>query len=148
MKDSPAQEASRAFVETFIETYLLVRNNFYRQTQVPILVNQFVVLMALINDPSASISEISRTLNISKQQMTTIIDKLVKSGLAQRHPDINDRRRTVITITDAGMAILDQQKDTVHLMFHERISRLSPEEIGQLAQATYTYNRLVRKMFL
>lgn len=148
MKDSPAQEASRAFVETFIETYLLVRNNFYRQTQVPILVNQFVVLMALINDPSASISEISRTLNISKQQMTTIIDKLVKSGLAQRHPDINDRRRTVITITDAGMAILDQQKETVHLMFHERISRLSPEEIGQLAQATYTYNRLVRKMFL
>ncbi|MDY4696959.1 MarR family winged helix-turn-helix transcriptional regulator [Selenomonas montiformis] len=148
MKDSPAQEASRAFVETFIETYLLVRNNFYRQTQVPIPVNQFVVLMALINDPSASISEISRTLNISKQQMTTIIDKLVKSGLAQRHPDINDRRRTVITITDAGMAILDQQKETVHLMFHERISRLSPEEIGQLAQATYTYNRLVRKMFL
>ena len=148
MKDSPAQEAARAFVETFIETYLLVRNNFYRQTQVPIPVNQFVVLMALINDPSASISEISRTLNISKQQMTTIIDKLVKSGLAQRHPDINDRRRTVITITDAGMATLDQQKETVHLMFHERISRLSPEEIGQLAQATYTYNRLVRKMFL
>lgn len=148
MKDSPAQEASRAFVETFIETYLLVRNNFYRQTQVPIPVNQFVVLMALINDPSASISEISRTLNISKQQMTTIIDKLVKSGLAQRHPDINDRRRTVITITDAGMAILDQQKETVHLMFHERISCLSQEEIGQLTQATYTYNRLVRKMFL
>lgn len=148
MKDSPAQEASRAFVETFIETYLLVRNNFYRQTQVPIPVNQFVVLMALINDPSASISEISRTLNISKQQMTTIIDKLVKSGLAQRHPDINDRRRTVITITDAGMAILDQQKETVHLMFHERISRLSQEEIGLLTQATYTYNRLVRKMFL
>ena len=148
MKDPPALDAARAFVRTFIETYLFVRNNFYRQTQVPIPVNQFVVLMALINDPSASISEISRTLNISKQQMTTIIDKLVKSGLAQRHPDINDRRRTVITITDAGMAILDQQKETVHLMFHERISRLSPEEIGQLAQATYTYNRLVRKMFL
>ena len=148
MKDSPAQEAARAFVETCIEAYLVVRNNVYRQTQVPIPVNQFVVLMALINDPSASISEISRTLNISKQQMTTIIDKPVNSGLAQRHPDTNDRRRTVITITDAGMAILDQQKETVHLMFHERISRLSPEEIGQLAQATYTYNRLVRKMFL
>ncbi len=42
-------------------------------------------------------SEIGRRVYISKSNMTSLIDKLVENGLAERIPDTNDRR--VINIT-------------------------------------------------
>ncbi|MBQ1867058.1 MarR family transcriptional regulator [Selenomonas sp.] len=133
--------------QKFIETLMLIHNNFYRQTKVPIPLNQFGVLMIVLTEEAVSITEISHILKISKQQMTTVIDKLVKNRLVQKQADINDRRRFVITLTPAGKQIIDDQNEIVRKRFTERIQHLTAAEKAKLGDAISNFNSLVEKMF-
>lgn len=102
MEPAPFKDMSQQFVETL----MLIRQNFYRQTAVPIPLSQFGVLCVLAADGSSSITDISHNLNIAKQQMTTVINKLVEAGLVEKTADIHDCRRVVITMTTVGQARL------------------------------------------
>ncbi len=133
--------------QKFIETLMLIHNNFYRQTKVPIPLNQFGVLMVVLTEEAVSITEISHILKISKQQMTTVIDKLVKNGLVQKQADINDRRRFVITLTPAGKQIIDDQNEIVRKRFNDRIQHLSSTEKAKLGDSIANFNLLIEKMF-
>lgn len=80
MEPAPFKDMSQQFVETL----MLIRQNFYRQTAVPIPLSQFGVLCVLAADGSSSITDISHNLNIAKQQMTTVINKLVEADLVEK----------------------------------------------------------------
>ena len=67
-------QASPSLSQQFVEIMVLLHNNFGRQTQVPLPLNQFGVLCALMDTQGMAIIDLSRQLNISKQQMTTVID--------------------------------------------------------------------------
>jgi DNA-binding MarR family transcriptional regulator len=134
--------------QKFIETLILIHNNFYRQTNLPIPLNQFGTLMVLFTEESVSITDISHILNISKQQMTTVIDKLVCNGMVQKKPDPKDRRRSVITLTPAGQKIIDDQNERVRQLFNQHMQQLNQEETTQLSHSILTFNQLLEKMFL
>ena len=134
--------------QKFIETLILIHNNFYRQTKLPIPLNQFGALMVIFTEEAVSISDISNILNISKQQMTTVIDKLVRNGMVQKSPDPHDRRRSVITMTAAGQKIIDDQNERVRLLFTQHIQQLDEDETAQLSQSILTFNYLLEKMFI
>lgn len=103
--------------------------------------------MVVLNEDAVSITEISHILQISKQQMTTVIDKLVRNGLVQKQADINDRRRSVITLTPAGRKVIDNQNELVRERFSERIQRLSATERTKINDAITNFNQLIEKMF-
>ena len=65
-------QASPSLSQQFVEIMVLLHNNFGRQTQVPLPLNQFGVLCALMDTQGMAIIDLSRQLNISKQQMTTV----------------------------------------------------------------------------
>ena len=134
--------------QKFIETLILIHNNFYRQTKLPIPLNQFGALMVIFTEESVSITDISHILNISKQQMTTVIDKLVCNGMVQKAPDPHDRRRSVITLTPAGQKILDDQNEHVRQLFNQHIQQLNEDETAQLSDSILTFNQLLEKMFI
>ncbi len=134
--------------QKFIETLILIHNNFYRQTNLPIPLNQFGTLMVLFTEESVSITDISHILNISKQQMTTVIDKLVCNGMVQNNPAPKDRRRSVITLTPAGQKIIDDQNERVRQLFNQHMQQLNQEETTQLSHSILTFNQLLEKMFL
>ena len=134
--------------QKFIETLILIHNNFYRQTKLPIPLNQFGALMVIFTEESVSITDISHILNISKQQMTTVIDKLVCNGMVQKAPDPHDRRRSVITLTPAGQKILDDQNERVRQLFNQHIQQLNEDETAQLSASILTFNQLLEKMFI
>lgn len=132
----------------FLETLMMIHNNFYRQTQIPVPLNQFGVLCALRAEKIASISDISHTLNISKQQMTIVIDKLVKNDLVQKTIDYNDRRRFLVSLTVKGQAVLAKQDDVVKEKFRQQSEYLTASERQQLSQIITNFNHLLEKMFI
>lgn len=134
--------------QKFIETLILIHNNFYRQTKLPIPLNQFGALIVIFTEESVSITDISHILNISKQQMTTVIDKLVCNGMVQKAPDPHDRRRSVITLTPAGQKILDDQNERVRQLFNQHMQQLNEDETAQLSDSILTFNQLLEKMFI
>lgn len=133
--------------QQFVEIMVLLHNNFGRQTQVPLPLNQFGVLCTLMDTAGMTITDISRQLNISKQQMTNIIDKLVSAGFVSKAPDPKDRRRIVVTINDKGQKLLEDHMELFRQRFDHHAQNLTENERQELAQLLRRYYDLINKMF-
>ena len=66
-------------------------------------------MMVLYSRPEnlANPSELSDATGETRGNMTRICDELVDKGLVRRVPNAEDRRRVDLSLTDAGMALLN-----------------------------------------
>ncbi|MBE6085945.1 MAG: MarR family transcriptional regulator [Selenomonas ruminantium] len=140
-------QVSPSLSQQFVEIMVLLHNNFGRQTQVPLPLNQFGVLCVLMDTQGLTITDISRQLNISKQQMTNIIDKLVSAGYVSKEPDPVDRRRLVITISRKGKKLLEDHMEQFRQRFESHAQNLTRDERQELATILRRYYELINKMF-
>lgn len=143
---TPSPEASTDISFAFIETLVLIHRNFYRNLATPIPLNQFATLMTLRLEKQATLSEVGHRLQISKQQMTNICDKLQQAGLITKRQDSEDRRRTLISMTSAGDKILDDQNEIVRQKFLSSLRGLSEEERAELHHSIMNLNHYIEKM--
>lgn len=69
----------------------------------------FNVLMALRNnaEPTLEPCQLARRLLISRPSVTGLLDTLQGKGLIERLPHGEDRRRVLVSLTDAGRRLLD-----------------------------------------
>lgn len=139
-------ESSADISSAFIETLVLIHRNFYRNLTTPVPLNQFATLMTLRPEKQATLSEIGQRLQISKQQMTNICDKLLHTGLITKRQDHEDRRRMLISMTSAGEKILDDQNELVRQRFLSSLRGLSEEERTELRHSITNLNHYIEKM--
>ena len=139
-------ESSAEISSAFIETLVLIHRNFYRNLTTPVPLNQFATLMTLRLEKRATLSEIGQRLQISKQQMTNICDKLLHAGLITKRQDSEDRRRMLISMTSAGEKILDDQNELVRQRFLSSLRGLSEEERSELRHSITNLNHYIEKM--
>ncbi|TLP45642.1 MULTISPECIES: MarR family winged helix-turn-helix transcriptional regulator [Cohaesibacter] len=70
---------------------------------------------------------------VSSGGMTNRLDRLEKKGLIARHPNPEDRRGTLVALTETGLALIEEVL-TAHLANETRIvSPLSRDEQAQLS---------------
>ena len=136
----------RAMSRSFIEMLVLIHRKFYRGITTPVPLNQFAVLMVLRVEEPASPTTIGDILHISKQQMTSITEKLVDAGFISRAVDPADRRRLLLSLTKRGVDILDHQNDIVKRKFIESLDDLTSEERDDLAHSIEMITHYVEKM--
>ena len=136
----------RAMSSSFIEMLVLIHRKFYRGITTPVPLNQFAVLMVLRVEEPASPTTIGDILHISKQQMTSITEKLVDAGFISRAVDPADRRRLLLSLTKRGVDILDHQNDIVKRKFIESLDDLTSEERDDLAHSIEMITHYVEKM--
>jgi DNA-binding MarR family transcriptional regulator len=141
-------QVSPSLSQQFVEIMVLLHNNFGRQTQVPLPLNQFGVLCALMDTQGLAIIDLSRQLNISKQQMTNVIEKLLTAGYVSKNPDPKDRRRLVVTISKKGEKLLADHMEQFRQRFESHAQNLTRDERHELAQILRRYYELINKMFL
>ncbi len=69
----------------------------------------YITMMALYSRPEnlANPSELSEATGETRGNMTRICDELVDKGLMRRVPNVEDRRRVDLSLSDAGMALLN-----------------------------------------
>ena len=78
-------------------------------------------------------TEFSNTLMLTSSGTTKRLDRLEQAGLITRAPDPEDRRGTLITLTDAGHALVDRASEA-HLDNERRlVSALTAAERRELA---------------
>jgi len=79
-------------------------------------------------------TQLLRTLMLSSGGMTKRLDRLADAGLIERRPDPNDRRGTLVRLTDHGKATIDTLLP-VHLANEQRLlAPLSPAQQRTLDQ--------------
>ena len=98
-------------------------------------VPHFESMMVLEEAGTQYIAEIGEKLLIPKSQMTLLIDRLVSLEIVTRRTDETDRRMSNVSLTDKGKAILKEKDRVLRVNFTEKLSRLTDEELRQLAES-------------
>lgn len=91
-------------------------------------------------------SEIGRKVYISRPNMTSLIDKLVDEGLAERAQDENDRRVIKIAITKKGEESLWKWSEKHHSKMKEKLSVLSDEDLENLYESLENIKAILNKL--
>lgn len=72
-----------------------------------ITVTQYTALTVLAQHPDMSAAQLARHTFVSAQAMDGVVRALLDRALIERHPDPDHGRRLVISLTPAGIALLD-----------------------------------------
>ena len=89
------------------------------------------VLLYLSNNNNVSQSELSEQLNVTMPRILAIINTLRAKKLIIKRIDSNDKRRTIISITEKGKKDIIQKKKNAISFIEKIIKELSDEEIEQ-----------------
>ena len=88
-------------------------------------------LRVLSRHGAMRLSELSEHLHIAPRSTTEVVDALESRDLVQRRPDPDDRRATLVELTEHGASVLDAIRGTEA----ERVfGRLSPADRAHLAR--------------
>jgi len=78
-------------------------------------------------------TELAKMMNMEKGSLTTLIDQLDEFGLINRCEDFNDRRKTLISLTDTGRKEMeDVLSDSIQRM-SEILDNADPNELHKFA---------------
>jgi DNA-binding MarR family transcriptional regulator len=89
------------------------------------------VLRAIDAGRPVSQGEIARAMNVDRTTMVALIDDLQLKGLVQRRQDLDDRRKNVVELTDAGRSTVRQAAGAVERAERDFFGPLSAAEIAQ-----------------
>ena len=119
---------------------------FIHHLHFPIPPNHFFTLVSLYDYGTQTITEISSRLLISKQQMSPIIEKLLKSGYVERQTDPTDKRTAKISITNAGYKLLENHHITMKNLLEKKLTILDDAELQELDKTLISFFHLFNKL--
>ena len=112
--------------------------------ELDLTMGQLRTLMALAAEGSMTVSALAETLAISKPTASILIDRLVQVGDAERTEDPDDRRRTLVTLTPAGFALVARLRQVSSDRYERwltdqldgglRVAALQPDDLAALTQ--------------
>lgn len=111
-----------------VEGRLLARGTYGELTA-----TQFGVLEALYHLGPLCQRELGIKLLKSGGNITFVVDNLVRLGLVIRQRDLADRRRVIVSLTEAGQAWIASRFPQHAANIREAFAVLTPEEQQQLA---------------
>ncbi|WP_437486142.1 MarR family winged helix-turn-helix transcriptional regulator [Sorangium sp. So ce1014] len=102
---------------------------------------QLFVLQQLDQAAAASVAELARRTLTHQSSVSVVVTRLAERGLVTRRPSPEDARRTEISLTPAGRALLRRAPRTVQAELISAVDRLPEDERRGLAQSLTTLAR-------
>jgi DNA-binding MarR family transcriptional regulator len=109
----------------------------------PLRNQTYHILRILERTGPLPISAIGKRLLIAKQNMTTLIDRLINDGLVERRNDAADRRVIHIAIREKGIGFLRESMLGLKNVVKRNVSDLSDEDIESLHTALRAIRNVV-----
>ncbi len=97
-----------------------------------VTLQQFRALLLVYMQGPIPISHVAETLHFLPSHATGIIQRLVNRDMIERREDPHDRRVRMLTITDHGLALIEEMMAVVHAKRRELLDRLSDQQLHQL----------------
>ncbi len=89
------------------------------------------VLFRLEVSPAAP-GQLAERERVTPPSMNRTLNGLEEAGLIARSPDPDDARKVVVTLTDAGLALIRETRRLRASWFTARLAELTPEERAAL----------------
>lgn len=103
-------------------------------------------LVRLDRNGPATNSELAKSEQISPQSMGATVGALEARGLVARTSDPADRRRVVLSVTEAGRAVVDAKRTARARQVAEALESLDDDEIATLRAAAPLLERLAQHL--
>lgn len=97
-------------------------------------------------DGMLTMSELAQWIDMPKQQMTKIINRLVEYEFAERIYDPADRRVIKIKITDKALAYIDHFLEQDAGCFRKLLEQMSQEDRNDFKNASETMIRILSRL--
>lgn len=107
---------------------------------------QLKIVLSLRSRKVLSMSRLADRLLISKPQLTTTVDGLVKLGFIERIFDPTDRRKIEIQLTQAGLDYCARLRSQLDIYYKFCLSCLNEQEQENLYHATETIHEFITKL--
>jgi DNA-binding MarR family transcriptional regulator len=112
----------------------------------PLRNQTYQILRILERSGPLPVSAIGKRLFLAKQNMTTLIDKLMNDGLVERRSDTKDRRSINIFITEKGIQFLKESVGSLKKIVKGNLSELNEEDIESLCACFRTLRTIAHKL--
>ena len=89
-----------------------------------------------------TMSELAEKLDITKQQLSKIINDLEQKQFVERIHDTKNRRRVYIQITQAGQTLLEQAGENIIQHILKTIHSITEQDKKRLAEAISTLKEI------
>lgn len=132
--DSPQIEAYRLFLKLHRLFQELNREEF---RPFDLSTPQYAILFHA-SEEGVPLSQICQAILADNSNLTRLVDRLEARGLVRRAADLHDRRVTLVQLTPAGKALIDELRPRHRAYVEERMSHLSPEQLAAFHQAMGT----------
>jgi DNA-binding MarR family transcriptional regulator len=96
-------------------------------------IQQWVILRSIITKGDISIGELKEETLVTKQNMTGMINRLQQSNLVTIFQDPEDKRRTLVKVTDEGHRVYEQLSSLRNDFNDQTYTIYSQEEIVVLS---------------
>jgi DNA-binding MarR family transcriptional regulator len=94
-----------------------------------------VFILAGIDSAGGPRRDLPAGLGVTKQAVSQAIDILVNRGYLTRSPDVGDRRRVVLELTDRGHQVVDAATRAVEAVDRQLAERVSAEQVEAMRSA-------------
>lgn len=94
----------------------------------------------------STLTELSITMNMSKQQMTPIINKLHENGFILREQDNLDRRSVNLKLTSVGIDFLENIRKDINRTMAKKIYCLDKNDLHTLDHALDDLFKIINKI--
>ena len=139
-----ADVLARAFVSLIPHMMGSLRRHLRTAEGGDLRVGQFRMMMAIAMSPELSISNAAEVMGLTLPSASKIAVELARAGLVQRKEDSQDRRRSLLSLTAAGMEVLQSVQRAAEDHFANVFQPLTPRERAFLLCAAETLRPLFK----
>jgi DNA-binding MarR family transcriptional regulator len=90
-------------------------------------------------------SEVASRERIQRPTATRVLARLEEAGLIARTPDPQDRRSSLVAVTQAGRELLDELRTRKTAFLAQRLEVLEPEDRATLERAADILERMLAR---
>ncbi len=135
---------------SFFTLLSYMRDKFFRpleqKTRSQLSPLQHIAVSTLYRRGSLSMSELALAMQVSKQQLTPLVDKLINQGLLAKNKDQNDRRVMRIEVTEQGRNMFSELFAEIKCDLVEKLGALPGEDLDELGRLLKRILRILKNI--
>jgi len=140
---SSSGECAREILDGIPMAFRVIRAQLRKHGAKEMSVPQYRTLAYVYRNEGASLSEVCDYIGLTLSTTSALIDGLVARGFVNRRTDHADRRRMILTLTEAGRARLQSARAATLAYLEERLRQLPASDRATVTVAM----RVLREVF-
>ncbi|MEP7180018.1 MAG: MarR family transcriptional regulator [Pseudonocardiales bacterium] len=117
----------------------VIRN---QRVDMSVTLTQLSAMGTLHKHGPMSAGELANCERVQPPSMTKVLAMLEERGLVRRDAHPGDRRQAIMSITNAGVALLDSERRSRDAWLSQRLAQLTPDERAALLNVVPVLDKL------